>query len=83
MSEEIKYIRERVDGIAETLARNTVVLEKNTESLKEHMRRTDLLETQMETALWPIRIAQILVWVGGVVMFGATLYYYWNQVVRP
>lgn len=65
MKEEMQYIRERVDGIAGTLARNTAILEANTESLKEHMRRTELLEQNMETALLPIRAAKILGYILG------------------
>lgn len=38
-----QYLRERVDHIADTLSRNTVILEQNTESLKEHMQQTALI----------------------------------------
>lgn len=48
MHEDLQYLRERVDGIADTLAKNTAVLEANTSSLREHMRRTELLETRVE-----------------------------------
>lgn len=54
-SEEIQAIREHILDIYRLLERNTVVLEKNTESLVDHIRRTELLEKQMETALIPIR----------------------------
>lgn len=59
MQDDITYLRTRVDGIADTLAKNTVVLEANTESLREHIRRTDLLEKQMDTALIPIKAIKI------------------------
>lgn len=56
MHEEFKYLRNRVDGIADTLARNTTILEANTESLKEHMRRTELLEAQVDRAIIPYNV---------------------------
>ncbi len=55
MHDDMRYLRDRVDGIADVLVRNTVILEKNTESLAEHMRRTAALEKQMDTALIPIK----------------------------
>lgn len=66
MDSDMQYLRDRVDGIADTLSRNTVILENNTESLKEHMRRTAALEEQMQVALLPIKVARILAWVIGV-----------------
>lgn len=65
MKEDIQYLRQRVDGIADVLTKNTTVLEANTESLKEHMKRTELLEEQMETALIPIKASKILAYVLG------------------
>lgn len=65
--DEMQYVRSRVDGIADTLAHNTAILEKNTESLKEHMRRTEILETQMETALIPIKSVKILAYIFGLI----------------
>lgn len=41
---DIQYVRERVDNIAVTQAMHGVILEKNTESLVEHVRRTNELE---------------------------------------
>lgn len=62
MQNDITYLRDRVDGIAEVLieqskqlTRNTVILELNTESLQEHMRRTEALEKQMDVALIPVK----------------------------
>lgn len=83
MKDEIQYIRGRVDSIADVLARNTVVLEKNTESLQEHMRRTEILEEQMDTALIPIKVGKVAVWVVGILSAVATVvgaalqYYHW------
>lgn len=44
MSHDFDYIRSRVDGIADVQTKMMVVLERNTVSLEEHMRRTALLE---------------------------------------
>ena len=57
---------ETIGELRETMARNTAILEVNTEQLKEHIRRTELLEQsldhhrdntarQMEEALLPIK----------------------------
>jgi len=65
---EFTYLRERIDQIADTLSKNTAILESNTESLKEHIRRTDLLEQQMDTALLPIHFMRWLAYGIGVVL---------------
>lgn len=65
LKDELAYVRGRVDEMAETLVKNTVILEANTESLREHMRRTDLLEKQMETALIPIKVGKLLGYIIG------------------
>ena len=57
------------------LVRHEILHERNTESIVEHVRRTNLLEQQMEEALKPIEwarmTAKIIAWtipvVGGVV----------------
>lgn len=57
--------------VRETLATNTAILEINTDQLKEHMRRTQALEskveidrkeldTKLEEALLPIKTAKAL-----------------------
>lgn len=69
--EDIQYLRQRVDGIGETLAKNTAILEQNTDSLREHMRRTELLEKQMDTALLPIRAIK---WLASVVIAIGSIY---------
>lgn len=65
MQNDLNYLRERIDVISDVLTRNTVILEKNTESLQEHMRRTDILEQQMQTALIPVKTAKILGYIIG------------------
>lgn len=42
MSDDIKYLREKIDEIVVTLAKNTVILD-------EHVRRTNLLEAKVDT----------------------------------
>jgi hypothetical protein len=65
-TDEIQYIRQRLDDVSDTLSRHTVILEANTESLREHMRRTDLLEKQVDVALIPIRVSRAALVVLGV-----------------
>jgi len=83
MNDQLQYLQERLDQIADLLREQAITLARNTDSLEEHMRRTNLLEEQMELALWPIRIAKVAMWVGGAVTFIATLAYYANQMARP
>ena len=40
MKEELQYIRTRVDEIASSVARHEAILERNTDSLEAHMKRT-------------------------------------------
>lgn len=78
-SEEIREIREHILEIYRTLERNTVILEKNTESLVDHIRRTEILEQQMETALIPVRWGRWTAAFLGVLATLATIY----QIFRP
>lgn len=59
-------INKNILEIWKQLERNTSILEQNTEHLREHIRRTNLLEGQMETALLPIRVFRILVYTLGI-----------------
>lgn len=68
---DLQYLRERIDGVADTLSRNTVILEANTKSLEEHMRRTDLLERRVEVALIPVKVAKWLGYIIGLLGTGA------------
>ena len=45
---KVDKIDERLDHIALILERQVLVSAQNTDSLKEHMRRTDLLEKKLE-----------------------------------
>ena len=50
--------------------RHSVLHEKNSEDLAEHIRRTNILEEQMQTALLPIRASK---WLAGVAAAFLTL----------
>lgn len=43
----VKEIHSDVQGVRDTQIRQSVILERNTDSLEEHMRRTNLLETAL------------------------------------
>ncbi len=74
---EIKVIEE-ISHVRETLAKNTAILEINTDQLKEHIRRTEMLETRVEAdrkeidskleqALLPIKTVKALAKFSGIV----------------
>lgn len=46
--DKIERILEKVNDIDVKLGKHEIILEKNTDSLIEHMRRTDLLEEQIK-----------------------------------
>lgn len=75
---EIVNIREKIEDIAVTLAKNTAILDRNTDDLAKHIRRTDLLEGKMEVALLPIRwlrvSAIVLGSLGTLATIGGVLY---------
>lgn len=56
-----------MDGIAEVLTRNTVILEENTTSLKEHMYRTDLLEKRVDAHEIPFKSIKWLCYILGLI----------------
>lgn len=64
IANDIRYIRSRLDTVAETQAEHSIILEENADDLAEHIRRTEMLEEQMETALLPIKIMK---WAGAVI----------------
>lgn len=61
------------------LVRLAVGLERNNELLQEHMRRTEILEQQMETALLPIRAAKVFAAILGVVGTAITAWVAWHK----
>lgn len=54
-SNKLEKILEQLSDIKVVLERHTVLHEKNTDDLAEHIRRTDLLETKLEEELGPIK----------------------------
>ena len=48
MKEELSYIRGRVDEIADSVSRHEVILDRNTSSLEQHMKRTDQNEVMIQ-----------------------------------
>ena len=59
LSVDVREIRSDVGSIKEVLIRNTETLRYNTDNLAEHMRRTEILEQQMEIALTPIKFIKV------------------------
>jgi len=55
LDQKLTRIEERVGSIDVSLVSIAKDLERNTDSLQEHMRRTDLLETGLQEALLPIK----------------------------
>ena len=68
MSEQrVDRLDEMVGEIRETLARNTTLLEINTQHLAEHMRRTDILEKHVQGLATEARIVRWLAAAGAVI----------------
>jgi hypothetical protein len=74
LRQEIENIREKLIEVIEILSRNTATLERNTEDMREHIRRTQILEEQMQTALLPIKMFKVLGIIVSVVAAAATIY---------
>lgn len=61
----VLLIQETLMDLSKTLASNTAILQRNTEDLSEHMRRTEILELRIEKTEQPIKfIKSMLVLVG-------------------
>lgn len=71
--EDVRVIRSDITDMKEVLVQNTETLKFNTNNLAEHMRRTELLEKSMETALLPIKAAKLVsqVVIGVAAVYGA------------
>lgn len=59
MSDKLDRILEHVTQLRVDTASIQKDVEKNTEDLSEHIRRTNILEKQMNTALLPIKFAKV------------------------
>jgi hypothetical protein len=66
--DDVKYLRGKVDRLVEGLATTNVILERNTASLEEHVRRTNLLESQVSTVEG--RVKPLEVFVNGIKFVG-------------
>ena len=61
----VLLVQETLMDLNRTLASNTTILQRNTEDLSEHMRRTEILEQRVEKTEQPIRfIKNMLILVG-------------------
>ena len=61
LAQDVKELRSDVTDIKVVLAQNTEILDRNTESLREHMARTEILEKAMEVALTPIKFVKLAI----------------------
>jgi hypothetical protein len=68
--DQLNKIQADIEELKIIAAKNAVVLERNTEDIRKHIRRTDLLEDQVQIALLPIKFAK---WSAAVVGVGASL----------
>ncbi len=59
-----EYLVGRLDDIHEKLANIDKTLAVNTEQLTVHIKRTEILETQMQEALIPVRVFKMGVTMG-------------------
>lgn len=79
-----KEAENRLDKIDVTLMSISKDLERNTDSLQEHMRRTDLLETGLEEALLPIKWARqtagMLKWLAPIAAAALSALYYYRNI---
>ncbi len=57
----VNRIADNVDHIKELSIRNAVMLDKNTIDVAEHIKRTNLLEAKVQTALFPIQLGKFIV----------------------
>lgn len=57
--EDVRQLRADTAEIREILARNTEILDRNTRDVEKHIKRTELLEEAMETALLPIKASKL------------------------
>jgi hypothetical protein len=55
LHEDVREIRSLVIGLGKETAANSVVLSKNTADVAEHIRRTNVLEEQVQKIHWAIK----------------------------
>ena len=66
----VNRIADKLDKVEDISIRNSMVLDRNTDDMAEHIKRTNLLQAQMKTALIPIKVAK---WIGGSLAFVSVL----------
>lgn len=75
LSIDVKKIVEHISDIKETLAANTVTLERNTADVAYHIKRTEQLEARVAKVELPFKAARWLVGVvGGLVTVVGAVY---------
>lgn len=69
IEELVIKVTEDLGEIRAILAGNTITLERNTDDIAHHIRRTDMLEARIARVEFPIKA---LKWVGGIIFGLAT-----------
>lgn len=67
-TERLVRLEEHVGTIREALAKNNTILERNTDLLAEHIRRTELLEKQVNGIAVEARIVRWAVAAGTIIL---------------
>lgn len=75
-------LAENIISLNREMGRISAGLERNNELLHEHMRRTELLEEQMDTALLPIRVGRVAAVVIGVLATVLTAWATWRGLLH-
>ena len=71
----IRALLSSVDRLQETVAANTVMLDRNTQDIEKHIKRTDLLESLVADLVIPIKTLKfILIVAGGFSTAAASLF---------
>ncbi len=71
MEAKIDRVLEIVNDVRINQAEQAVILARNTEDMRTHIKRTNLLEKQVEKALFPIKALKYIV--GGVGVVAAVI----------
>lgn len=75
MDKLLNKIQEDITELKVMAAENSVVLKANAEDIRDHIKRTNLLEQQMQTALLPIRFAKwFAALIGTLAAFSSMIY---------
>ncbi len=80
--EEIIHVRDDISAIAEILHKNTVILDRNTEDLAYHIKRTDILEEKVNAIELPIRVVKWSFLVAGALGTLFSALYYFLRIIK-